>query len=159
MKRITRKLSGPAKQRFLERFVAAEPGLDPTIAGRLAARCDSTFTSLRIRKSTVMSPRRRSALATAVAPAAPTVPEPASASGFDPYVFGLVPVFQREGRDGLIGRLAAISRIEDLRQMAKTQQIVLPAEMRQGPADARSLRVAIADAVDKRIADRRAAAG
>ena len=172
MKRTTRKLSGPAKDRFLKRFVGEEPGLAPDIAARLAARCSATFTSLRIRTTVGHAlaghASRKHAqpamqTATAVAPAvempavAPMPPVPASA--FDPYVFGLVPVFQREGRDGLLSKLSSVADIDNLRLMAKTQQIVLPAEYRVGAGEAASIRHAIADAVARRIADRRAAAG
>lgn len=165
MKRITRKLSGPAKDRFLERFIAAEPGLEPELAGRLTARCQSAFTSLRVRRSVRLQHKARpaTALASNTATASPPPPTPRQPSAppapFDPYVFGLVPVFQREGRDGLLAKLAAIAGVDDLRQMAKTQQIVLPSELRSGETDPATLRAAIADAVAKRIADRRAAAG
>ena len=166
MKRITRKLSGPAKARFLVQFIGAEPGIDAGVALRLADRCNATFTSLRLRKSHALVRIRRAPLAPAkpqpatagqVATAAPAANEPAQA--FDPYAFGLVPVFQREGRDGLLARLAEVDRIEDLRAMAKTQQIVLPSEFRSGDVSAVAVRQAIAEAVAKRIADRRAAAG
>ena len=166
MKRTTRKLSGPAKDRFLERFIAAEPGLDAALAGRLTARCQSAFTSLRIRRSIKLTARCNPASAPAQSSAsAPTIPQPTPAeppalqTAFDPYVFGLVPVFQREGRDGLLARLKQIARIDELRLMAKTQQIVLPPEQRSGETDIVRLATAIADAVAKRIADRRAAAG
>ena len=167
MKRTTRKLSGPAKDRFLERFVADEPGLALDLASRLTARCSATFTSIRIRRSVRLGLQHKVSAPDAsatprLAPTSQTAPasQPAAPAGdFDPSVFGLVPVFQREGRDGLLGRLAAIPRIDELRLMAKTQQIVLPAELRSGDIEAAILRHAIADAVAKRVADRRAAAG
>ena len=82
-----------------------------------------------------------------------------TAGAFDAYAIGLVPTFQREGRDGLIGKLAAVKSVDNLRQMARAQQIVLPEPMRQGVVALDALRATIADAVAKRIADRRAAAG
>lgn len=93
---------------------------------------------------------------------APTLaPAPAQAADtpFDAYAIGLVPTFQREGRDGLIAKLGTIASVEQLRAMAKAQQIVLPQELRTGPVTPEALRTAVADAVAKRIADRRAAAG
>ncbi len=80
-------------------------------------------------------------------------------AAFDAYAFGLVPTFQREGRQGLIGKLEAVENIDQLRQMAKAQQIVLPQELRSGDVALDVVRGAIADAVAKRIADRKAAAG
>ena len=95
------------------------------------------------------------------APAAkPAAGAPISTSDeFDAFAIGLVPTFQREGRDGLIAKLGAISSLDNLRKTARAQQIVLPEAMRQGDVAIETLRAAIADAVAKRIADRRAAAG
>jgi hypothetical protein len=105
-------------------------------------------------------------------PPAPAASEPArSATGaparspiqpvasFDPYIFGLVPVYQRQGPDGLLERLGEIKRVDHLRKMARAQQIVLPAELRSGDVPAEAIRSGIVIAVGKRIADRRAAAG
>lgn len=86
------------------------------------------------------------------APIAPTEP-------FDPYAIGLVPTFQREGRRGLADKLAAIASVNDLRAMAKAQQIVLPRELRTGDAKPETIREAIATAVARRVDDRRSAAG
>lgn len=172
MKRTTRKLSGPAKDRFFASFIAAEAGQDPKLAADLIARCQATFTSVRIRRSVRFERMRARRAITppheaqaAPAPAQPPVaPSPPSfprgpVTDFDAYVFGLTPVYQREGRDGLLGRLEAITAVADLRAMAKAQQIVLPAEFRSGEVEVGALRSAIADAVARRIADRRAAAG
>lgn len=90
--------------------------------------------------------------------AQPSQPKP-SAAKFDPYIFGLVPVYQRQGPEGLLARLADIERAEDLRAMAKAQQIVLPLELRSADTDIEHVRSGIVRAVRKRIADRRAAAG
>jgi hypothetical protein len=70
-----------------------------------------------------------------------------------------VPTFQREGRDGLINRLADIASADNLRKMARAQQIVLPEPLRATDVALDALRAGIADAVAKRVADRRAAAG
>lgn len=83
----------------------------------------------------------------------------ATPPAFDPYVFGLVPVYQRQGPDGLLARLGEIGHVENLRKMARAQQIVLPLELRSGEADVKAVRAGIVAAVGKRIADRRAAAG
>ncbi len=91
--------------------------------------------------------------------AAPSVSTSPPAPAFDAYSVKLVPVFQREGRDGLLARLANVGEVGQLRQMAKAQQIILPEGLRSGEASAEAVRAAIADAVARRIADRRAAAG
>lgn len=165
MRKATRKISGPQMERFFRHYFAQEPGLESAAAESLTRRSLATFSSVNVRKEIVLGgrgvmrrigARRQSdgepAPAAAVAPAGGT-------GGFDPYVFGLVPTFQREGREGLLARLGGIADVGQLRQMARAQQISLPAELRTGEAGADALRGAIADAVEKRIADRRAAAG
>lgn len=172
MKENTVKLSGHTKDRFLERFFADEPGLDADARRRLTGRAQSAFTSLRVRKALMARQRaakvapaapevKPATVAPVVAPpvVAPAAPVPAPATAFDAYAVKLVPVFQREGRDGLLAVLAGVSSIEHLRQMAKAQQIVLPQPLRAGEAEAEAVRNGIADAVAKRVADRRAAAG
>lgn len=177
MKDNTVKLSGHAKDRFVERFFAEEAALDDAVRRRLVLRAKGAFTSLRVRKALlgrripVTNPTTADAsklpspaLAPAAAPSAPPptaapAAEPAAEGAFDAYAIGLVPVFQREGAEGLIAKLAGISRVDHLRAMAKAQQIVLPQELRSGDASAEAVRAGIAEAVAKRIKDRRAAAG
>ncbi len=158
-KPATKKLAGPALDRYLRRFFTAEPGLPMTLAQSLAARANATFSSLRVRALPTAEVSAAS-LPTAPAPADSEPPAPfAPPASFDPYAIGLVPTFQREGRDGLIAKLASIMTADQLRKMARAQQVVLPDALRQGDVEAPALRAAIADAVAKRIADRKAAAG
>lgn len=177
MNHKTRKLSGAQKDRFFQRFFAAEPDIAAPVAARLVARCSSTFSSVRIRRGVAplrpvggavaaaspaaASPATSKAPAEAKPPLAKPAAEPAPAASatFDPYVFGLVPVYQREGRDGLMAKLATVMHVDHLRQMAKNQQIALPQDLRAGDVAIDDLRAAIAAAVAKRIADRAAAAG
>ena len=166
MRRTTRKYSGPALERYLRRFFAAEPGLPHETAARLTLRGSATFSSVRTRANVVSSAVGQTTPASAAsAPPAPSAAprqQPitnASPAAFDAYAIGLVPTFQREGRDGLIAKLAAVAGIDDLRTMARTQQIVLPEALRHGDVPSDALRAAIADAVARRVADRKAAAG
>ncbi len=78
---------------------------------------------------------------------------------FDPYAIGLVPTYQREGAEGLAAKLAEVTALDDLRKMARLQQVALPAELRAPDADIEAVRAAIVAAVARRIANRRAAAG
>lgn len=48
--KTTRKLSGPAKDRFFRRFYAEDAALTPDLAERLAQRSSSAFSSVRIRR-------------------------------------------------------------------------------------------------------------
>ena len=172
----TRKFSGPALDRYLKRFFAAQPGMSSETAETLARHASAAFSSIRVRPGFEPIPTTQRATATvrpaaatpapapAMPPAAPAAKPAAGApistsDEFDAFAIGLVPTFQREGRDGLIAKLGAISSLDNLRKTARAQQIVLPEAMRQGDVAIETLRAAIADAVAKRIADRRAAAG
>ena len=177
MKDNTVKLSGHAKDRFVERFFAEEAGLDDVVRRRLVLRAKGAFTSLRVRKALLgrriavsnpstadvnklPSPALAPAATSAARPATDvSATEPAGDGAFDAYAIGLVPVFQREGAEGLVAKLGGISRVDHLRAMAKAQQIVLPQELRSGDASVEAVRAGIAEAVAKRIKDRRAAAG
>ena len=174
----TKKFSGPALDRYLKRFFVAQPGLSSEAAEMLARQASAAFSSIRVRPGfealplakrspavhpdtakPLAAPAPSAALAPAAKPAA-TAPAPTvELAEFDAYAIGLVPTFQREGRDGLIAKLASVTNTDDLRKMARAQQIVLAEPMRQGEVAINTLRAAIADAVAKRIADRRAAAG
>lgn len=181
-KATTRKLSGPGMEHLFRR-VLAEGGLDTAAAERLARRLALVLSSVRARRiplreltrqcrvgtpepATMAAETATSRAADDTPPASspvlpPVMPEPAlveAPARFDPYQFGLVPVFQREGRDGLLAKLAGVQTVEHLRAMARAQQIVLPAELRAPEASADAVRAGIATAVEKRIADRRAAA-
>lgn len=161
MRKATRKISGPQLERFFRHYYAQEPGLDAQIAETLARRSVATFSSVQVRRDIVGELGRGAVVRRVVTRVpAPAADSPSVDGGdFDPYFIGLVPTFQREGREGLIAKLSGVAGIDQLRQMARAQQISLPAELRSGDVEAGALRVAIADAVEKRIADRRAAAG
>jgi len=83
-------------------------------------------------------------------------PQPGTATPkFDPFVFGLVPVYKREGADGLAARLNEIGDVENLREMAKAQQIILPRDVRRGDASIETVRSAVLAAVEQRVSDRK----
>ncbi|CFX00238.1 protein of unknown function [Candidatus Filomicrobium marinum] len=195
----TKKLSGPAKDRFFKRFFTEAGGLDEPTADRLTECSKQVFSSVRVRKnvealntdSTATAPKKpstdtqgtsgkqsepasRSRKTKTPQPVAsePAVtepvktevslaeqlqaPPPETTGEADPFVFGLVPVYKREGAEGLLVKLAEIRSVAHLRAMAKAQQIVLARELRTGDIDVVTLRAAILEAVEKRVADRRA---
>jgi len=189
MRDTTKKLSGPAKDKFFERLYAIEPGVDEATAARLTRRSAETFSSVHVRPKAYADVRKAAPRKLAAGlpggdaraketpeatptPGLPPEPAPARASTapltpaakvagpkFDPYAFGLVPVFQKEGREALLARLGEIADADHLRQLARAQQVSLPQPLRTGEVALDVLRAAIVDAVAKRVADRRAAAG
>lgn len=181
MKRTTKKLSGVGLKLFLQRFYGSYAGIDEALAQKLSEDGAKTFASVRLRRVAWRDgqPAARSArnptapLANPAPPepqtdAQPTPPQTSTPTAppktdsdlpFDPYAIGLVPVYQREGPEGLGAKLAAIASLTNLRKMARMQQVALPAELRGDDADIEAVRAAIISAVAKRIANRRAAAG
>lgn len=181
----TRKLSGPAKDRFFKRLFVDAGGLDIPTADRLTEAASELISSIRVRRDQrlagpsapelpVETADEDAALSEMHAPTGeePFRPDPqpvfptgqetddarprAQASEFDVFAFGLIPVYKREGSEGLSARLSEIGSVENLRAMAKAQQIVLARELRTGDIDITTLRAAILEAVARRIADRRA---
>ena len=168
MTKSSKVLSGPSLGRFLRRFYSSQPQLDKETADHLARVTVQAFASVQLRRVPWAKLRNKTAAVVAKEPSSPTktsekepAKEPAAAETkkFDPYSFGLVPIYQREGREGLIEKLSTVSQADHLRKMARAQQIVLPAPLRTGDIDPGELREAITVAVEKRIANRRAAAG
>ncbi len=175
MKPTTRKVSGTAMERLFRQVLAGDGAADAATAERLARRLALVLTSVRARRVPLRELARAAAgqdrpaprvplpppAATPAPPPAASQAEPAAvpaSATFDPFLFGLVPVYQREGRDGLTARLAAIAAPADLKAMAKAQNVALEVRLRSEDVPAEELRTAIVAAVEKRIADRRAAA-
>lgn len=178
MKRTTKKLSGIGLELFLRRYFAGYQGIDDSFARQLAEDGVKTFSSVRVRRVAWCTWRRQqaspkagtsssqAAALTAQSATKPEASQPApaptpvsDAAPFDAYEIGLIPTFQREGAEGLLTKLASVTSTDNLRKMARVQQIALPAELRTPDADINAVRSAIVEAVGKRIANRRAAAG
>ncbi|KUO68011.1 MAG: hypothetical protein APF80_09510 [Alphaproteobacteria bacterium BRH_c36] len=177
-KATTRKLTGKAKDNFFDAGLSPEEAKAAVTS--LQVRKDAWPLSKDLARSrthsTASAPTPEAPPASEVPPASETAPSkpaatpvaeasssppatppaPAPDGVFDPYVFGLVPIFKREGVEGLSARLNDIGDIEDLRAMAKAQQIVLPREVRRGAASLEAVRSAILAAVDQRVSDRKA---
>ncbi|HUS97730.1 MAG TPA: hypothetical protein VMX97_13415 [Hyphomicrobiaceae bacterium] len=178
MKRISRKLAGRELDLFFRNLFRAQAGLDPAQVNKLSTTCLQTIKSVNLRvrhlkAGKFIRPHSASETGQQRQPQPPYSPEQAAAhpqiavapkpdkpaTAFDPYAFGLIPIYQRQGRDGLLEKLKTITSGDDLRRMARAQQIMLPAPLRTGDASLDEIRTAILAAVEKRIADRRAAAG
>lgn len=184
LKHTTFRIAGEEKRRFLQSFVAGRAELDTLDKLIVSARVKRSAKGALFRR--MLSPAVSLAAEAPTPPAAPVeqnsadaapsvsqpiettaqIPAPqslaaqeAQAAGFDPYGVPLVPTFQRGGADALTDRLNSVQTVDHLRRMARAQQIALPAEIRRGEVAPEKVRAAIVRAVEKRIADRRAAAG
>lgn len=178
MKKSEKELSGRRLHRFFMRFFEAQADVDPAAAERMGGDLAAMLTAVSLRQQGLASVARRRRVrcgdarreeqnpafaappaVEAMKPLAQAAPAATAEVTFNPYAFGLIPIFVREGPDALMQRLNAIHCLDHLRKIARAQQIALPAEFRNGEAAADDVRSAIVAAVRKRIADRRAAAG
>jgi hypothetical protein len=73
---------------------------------------------------------------------------------FDPYLFSVVVVLSKTGRDGLLKRLADIKSADNLRALAEAQHLAIASNLKKTD----ELRKAIVSATEQRLADRKAAA-
>jgi hypothetical protein len=73
---------------------------------------------------------------------------------FNPYLFSVIVVLAKFGRDGLMKRLHEIKSVENLRAFAEAQHVPVEARLKR----AEDIRKAIATAAEQRLADRKAAA-
>lgn len=143
------KLIGKRKREYLEQIVRQELSTDMPKADRLTETLDHAIRSLR----TTKEQRARIKGAVLEVPAA----KPAAKS-FDPYAFNAILTLKRGGRDALQAKLAEITEVSQLRQLAEAQLIGLDQDMRTGAVDIEDLRESVLRGVERLVADRRAAA-
>lgn len=174
-RRTTRKLAGAALRSYLNGVLDAEAELAAPPRKRLSETLMREVAQARVRlplpnrrrlSSTAAAPvaaaaeaepdttQRGSAVGQDAARAAPVAAPPTAAPTFNPFAFSVVVVMTRGGREALMGRLEQIGDAGDLRKLAASQHIALPA----GVTEPAELRRAIVDGAALRIAERRAAA-
>ncbi|MFN3867761.1 MAG: hypothetical protein ACK4MF_01700 [Hyphomicrobiaceae bacterium] len=150
-----------AKRAFLLGLMKAGHGADTAKVDELAAKYSEGInqiwlwdTHLAAELSAIA--RREIAAAAAAAPQQSTALEPQTATepAFDPFAFSAVVVLSRQGRSGLMKRLADIDDITHLKQFAEAQHIAVDSTL----TDRDALCEAILRGAEQRIADRRAAA-
>ncbi len=139
------KLMGKRKREYLSDVVRQDLDLEAAAADRLTVRLDEAIRSLCTTKE---QRERLRAVPSAVA----------QAPAFDPYAFNAILMLKRQGRDVLAARLAEITEVTQLRQLAEAQLIGLEQNMRVGPVAIEDLRGAVLAGVERLVADRRAAA-
>lgn len=146
MAKSVNSLSGVAKDAYLRQVVASESDLGTDATERLAERLQAEISRVWVRTS-----------APAMADAHPEPPEsdaPASATDFDPFTPNVIVVVRTAGRDKALAALGQIAAAENLRVLAKHQQLGIDADL----AEPDEIRAAIIAAAERRIANRRAAA-
>jgi hypothetical protein len=78
----------------------------------------------------------------------------ARAENFNPYLFSVIVVLAKQGRDGLMKRLQEIKSAENLRAFAEAQHVPIQPSVKRVD----DIRKAIVAAAEQRLADRKAAA-
>jgi hypothetical protein len=161
MAKNTKALSGQAAKKYMRDLLNADPGVSADASERLVATCSDEIAQLRVRlpiPNRTKSPVAHQPPHAAAADKAPAKAPPAPAKSatpaptFDPFAFSVVVVLTKQGRDGLMAKLAAVTTVADLRAIAKAQHIAVPAT---GTID--ELRQAMVEDTVARIADRQAA--
>ncbi len=147
------KLIGKRKREYLADVVRQDLDLEAAAADRLTERLDGAIRSLRTTKQ-----QRQGARATPAASQSAPVPRSAAVPSFDPYAFNAILTLKRAGREALADRLAEITEVQQLRQLAEAQLIGLEQDMRVDPVAIEDLREAVLRGVERLVADRRAAA-
>ena len=172
----TRQLSGRAKSRYL-RQVVEQVGAGPNVSATLDAAIVKIWVqgagavhlgigrpagTRRIRPKAVAAPTETVPAGAVPAATAPnpktTAAEPAVS--FNPYGFSAMAVLLNEGRPALEALLSKATSREQIVQLAEAQSVRLdPAVVANKRTSLKAMRTAFADAVEKRIAHRRAVSG
>jgi hypothetical protein len=152
MAKNTKALSGQAAKKYMRDLLKSDPGVSVDAADRLVSACADEIAQLRVRLPIPNRSKPQVAATLPVGLAATSGPAKPPAPVFDPFAFSVVVVLTKQGRDGLMAKLAMVESAADLRAIAKAQHIAVPAA---GSAD--ELRRSIIDGTVARIADRQAA--
>lgn len=169
MTRATKSLSGGGKDKFFKAVIATEPGVDPQAAARLGDALMNAVSEVRVRrdaweqyskpapgeKGRKGAKARAAAQAAAQQSAAPAAAPSAAATPFDPFAFSAVAVLTRKGKEALAAELATIASAANLKAIAAAQHLAVDPAL----DEAEALRAALIVATERRIAERRAAAG
>lgn len=172
--RRTRLLSGRAKSRYV-RALLERHGVAPNTA----ADADDEIMQVMVRNATAErlstrpAARHRNSSANSNDPPSEALPlglQSEEAVGpslaataippFNPYAFSAMAVLLNEGRAALEARLALATTREHIVQLAEAQSVRLdPAALAAKKTSLKSLRGAFIEAVEKRVAHRRAVSG
>lgn len=153
---------GDAMRSFFRAHIRRETTLDDATAERLTAALTKAVNRMLVwdglaAEEAAGSPSPAPAPAPSASPtAARSAAEArhARAENFNPYLFSVIVVLAKQGRDGLLKRLQEIKSAENLRAFAEAQHV--PVEKSLKRVD--DIRKAIVAAAEQRLADRKAAA-
>ena len=146
MAKAVNSLTAAAKDAYLRQILAAESELSPAARERLEQRLQGEITRVWVRTSAPTM--------TGQAPEALEAETDALPPSFDPFIPNVIVVLRTAGRAKLLAALGNIAAVDDLRTLAREQQLGIDPEL----ASPEGIRAAIVAAAERRIANRRAAA-
>ncbi len=147
---------GDRMRSFFRAHIRRETGLDEAAADKLSAALTKAVNRMLVwdmpaadSKPAPPPQSKSQGKASAAAETAAAV-----APAFDPYIFSLMVVLSRTGRDGLMKRLAEIKSADNLKALGEAQHLAINPSLKKPD----ELRKAIVSATEQRLADRKAAA-
>ncbi len=146
MAKSVNSLTGAVKDAYLRQVVVSESDLGTAATERLAERLQAEISRVWVRTSApaMADPQQETSESEASS----------SAADFDPYTPNVIVVVRTAGRDRALAALGQIAAAENLRVLAKHQQLGIDPDL----ATPDEIRSAIIAAAERRIANRRAAA-
>jgi hypothetical protein len=141
---------------FFRAHVRRETSLDDEAAEKLAAALTKSVNRMLVREIPADVPDTPVAPTPAAIPASPIEAQERHdrAENFNPYLFSALVALAKHGRDGLMLRLKDIKSAEHLRAFAEAQHVPVDATLKRTD----EIRKAIVAGVERRLADRKAAA-
>ena len=146
-------LWGNSKDAYFRRVMRSETGVGAAACERVLRRLRDEVVQVRLREATAAE-EAADRIDEAAPPRASAAAEAPANSGFDPYSPNVIVVVRTAGRDRALAALATIDRVENLRLLAREQQLSIESGIDSLP----EMRKAIVAAAERRIANRRAAA-
>ncbi|MBS0268928.1 MAG: hypothetical protein JSS54_08105 [Proteobacteria bacterium] len=138
---------------FFRAHIRRETTLEGEAADRLAAALTKAVNRMLVREMPEELPLEAPKAAEAVTPAESNERHD-RAENFNPYRFSALVTLAKHGREGLMTRLQEIKSAESLRAFAEAQHVPVAASVKRTD----DIRKAIVAGVERRLADRKAAA-
>jgi hypothetical protein len=152
MSKGTQLWPGDKMRGFFRAHIRRETSLDDAAADRLAAALAKAVNRMLVWEMPGGGIDVPGVEKTEIAPQA--AKRHARAENFNPYLFSVIVVLAKQGRDGLMKRLQEIKSAENLRAFAEAQHVPIAPSVKRVD----DIRKAIVAAAEQRLADRKAAA-
>ncbi len=180
MTRKTKALSGASQDAYFRRVLKTYPALSDEARERIVRRLRREIAHVRVRTDLAVEERGEAgesagaadavrASAAAVVPAIPVVAAPEGSATpsstapqevhpeapFDPFALNVIVMLRTEGKEATLSALSSIGDADNLKLLAREQRLSIDETLEA----AEMLSAAIISAAERRMANRRAAAG